>query len=372
MIMKDLSHLKVAIVHDWLVGGGAERVVYELHQMFPEAPIYTSYCSDEWREKLDGKVVTGWLQHFGRLRKVLALGRIWWFGRLDLSGYDLVISSSGNGEAFGIRTPKSTTHVCYCHTPTHYYWRHYDQYMKEPGVGVFNPLVRLGLKVLVGPLRKWDLKASKRPDYFIANSKHIQADIKTYYGRDSAVVHPPIDIERFAVNGPKKRIGFLTAGRQVPYKHTALIVEACTKLNVPLTVIGDGPDNARLRHSAGPTITFRGAATNNRVADGDMGPLFASAEAFLFAAFEDFGVTPVEALAAGTPVIAYKAGGALDYVIPGKTGEFFEEQTVESLMEALRNFDASKYDHDAIARSAQAFSAQAFARNMRAFLEKVL
>ncbi|MGH7237689.1 MAG: glycosyltransferase, partial [Candidatus Saccharimonadales bacterium] len=120
---------RVAIVHDWLLRGGSERVVMELHKMFPDAPIYTSYCTDEWREKLDDQVITGWLQHFGKLRKFMVLGRIWWFSHLDLSEYDLVISSSGNGEAFSVYTEPPTIHVCYCHSPTHYYWRHYDEYM---------------------------------------------------------------------------------------------------------------------------------------------------------------------------------------------------------------------------------------------------
>lgn len=372
MGMKDLPQLKVAIVHDWLVGGGAERVVYELHKMFPDAPIYTSYCSDEWREKLDGKVVTGWLQHFGKLRKFLVLGRIWWFTHLDFSGYDLVISSSGNGEAFGVRTPKNTKHVCYCHSPTHYYWRHYEQYLKRPGFGFFDPLARFGLKLLVGPLRKWDLKASKRPDYFIANSTHIQADIKKYYGRDSVVIHPPIDVERFANAPQSERQGFVAFGRLATAKRMDIIVEACTKLGLPLKIIGGGPDYPRLKKLAGPNVTFLNKTNGNYVTDDAMPALVAGAEAFLFASFDDFGISPVEALAAGTPVIAYKAGGALDYVTPGKTGEFFDEQTVESLVKVLQTFDSSKYNYREIAQSAQAFSARAFAQNMRDFLEKTL
>ena len=154
MPSKELSTLKVAIVHDWLVGGGAEKVVEQLHVMFPDAPIYTSYCTDEWRDRLDNKVVTGWLQHFGKLRKFMALGRIWWFEHLDLSEYDLVISSSGNGEAFAVKTRPDTLHVNYCHSPTHYYWRHYDTYIARPGFGVFDPLARLELRLIVGPLRK--------------------------------------------------------------------------------------------------------------------------------------------------------------------------------------------------------------------------
>lgn len=359
--------MKVAIVHDWLVGGGAERVVYELHQLYPDAPIYTSYCSPEWRQRLDGKVVTGFLQRwpFPALRKFIPMLRIWWFSRLDLRGYDLIISSSGNGEAFGVRKPAGALHICYCHSPTHYYWRHYDQYMRSPGFGVFNPLARLGLRILVGPLRKWDYRAAQGPDFFVANSSHIQADIKQYYGRDADVIHPPIDTARFALTGPSIRKGFVTAGRQVPYKRTDIIIEACNQLQLPLTVIGpaDGPEHDRLVRLAGPTITFR---TN--VTDAEMPVLFAGAEAFLFAAHEDFGITPIEAMAAGTPVLAYKAGGALDYVVEGTTGLFFAEQTAASLAAALQAFPSQQFDHTAIAEHAQRFSIAAFRKSMQQYV----
>lgn len=365
--MTHIKNLKVAIVHDWLVGGGAERVVFELHRLFPDAPIYTSYATDEWRKRLDGKVVTGWLQHFGRVRKFLPVGRMWWFSQLDLSGYDLVISSSGNGEAFGVRVPDGVPHICYCHTPAHYYWRHYEHYLARPGFGAFDWLARLGLRALVGPLRKWDLKASKRPTYYIANSAHIKSDIKKYYGREAIVIHPPIDVGRFDPSTPvKKRTHFITVGRQATYKRTDLIVEACTRLNLPLEVLGSGPDHERLKKLAGPSVTFIERPTDEEVAEH-----LNHAKAFLFAAFEDFGVTPVEALAAGTPVITYKAGGALDYVKPGKTGLFFEEQTVDSLVAALKKFDASDFRPKEIAQFAQTFSAEAFDHKFRAFLADI-
>jgi glycosyltransferase involved in cell wall biosynthesis len=361
---------KVAIVHDWLVGGGAELVVEQLHKLFPEAPIYTSYCTREWRKRLNGKVKTGILQYWplSALRKYIPILRIWWFTRLKFGGYDLVISSSGNGEAKGIHTPRSTIHINYSHSPTHFYWRHYDQYLREPGFGIFDPLVRFWLKLLVGPLRRWDYKAAQRPDYIIANSSHIKADIQKYYDRSSVVIHPPIYVERFkALAGTKKRSGFVIAGRQTPYKRFDLAVVACTKLKLPLTVIGIGPDHARLRKLAGPTITFLG-----RVSDEVMAEELASAKAFIFPQIEDFGITPVEAMAAGTPVIAYKAGGALDYVVPGKTGLFFEEQTARSLAAALRQFSPRKFDNQQIAAAAERFSRQRFVQKMRAYIKKVL
>lgn len=365
---------KVAIVHDWLVGGGAEMVVLELHRMFPEAPIYTSYCSDEWRQKLDGKVVTGWLQHwpFSKLRKFIPLLRIWWFGSLDLSGYDLVISSSGNGEAKSVKAgsqyKQGTLHICYCHSPTHFYWRHYDQYLQSPGFGIFNPVVRLALRLLVGPLRRWDLKASKRPDVYIANSEHIKRDIKRYYQRDSTVIWPPIDTDRF-IKGTTiaKRHGFITVGRQQPYKRVDLIVEACNRLGLPLTIIGGGPDHEQLKKIAGPTVDF---IPKDKATDAVITEQMAHAEAFIFASFEDFGITPIEALAAGTPVIAYKAGGALDYIQPGVNGAFFEEQTVESLVAALKKFKTGDYNAKKVSQTSRQFSAGHFRERMLHFIEK--
>lgn len=358
--------LRVAIVHDWLVGGGAELVVEQLHKMYPDAPIYTSYCTDEWRKRLDNKVVTGWLQHLGKIRKFIPVLRIWWFTQLKLDEYDLVISSSG-AEAKGIKT--KTLHVNYCHAPTHYYWSRYDEYMKHPGFGKFDWLARIGLKLLVAPLRKWDYKTAQRPDYIIANSNHIKTEIKKYYHRDATVIFPPVHFERFQKpqhkNLPRK--GFVIAGRQTPYKRFDLAIQACTKLNLPLRVIGSGPDHARLRSLAGPSIEFLG-----RISDEAMEKEFASAEALLFPGLDDFGITPVEAMAAGTPVIAYKAGGALDYVIEGKTGMFFEEQTVDSLCKALQAFQSKTFHADTIRDSVRKFAPEYFQQNMSDYIAHLL
>ncbi len=361
--------LRVAIVHDWLVGGGAELVVEQLHKLFPDAPIYTSYCTREWRRRLDGKVKTGWLQWwpFSRLRKYLAVCRIWWFTRLDFTGYDLVISSSG-AEAKGIRVPHSTIHINYCHAPTHYYWSRYNEYMEHPGFGAFDGLARFGLKHLVGPLRKWDYKAAQRPDYIIANSTHIKAEIQKYYDRSATVIYPPVYTERFkALVGTKKRKGFIVSGRQTPYKRFDLAVVACTKLGLPLTVIGTGPEHRRLRKLAGKTVTFLG-----KVSDEVLEEEFASAKALLFPGLDDFGITPLEAMAAGTPVVAYKAGGALDYIIPHKTGVFFDEQSVTSLAKALREVTKEQFASVEISHFAERFTRERFRRNMRLLVKKVM
>lgn len=358
---------RVAIVHDWLVGGGAELVVEQLHKMYPDAPIYTSYATDEWRQRLDGKVVTGWLQHLGNIRKFIPILRIWWFTRLNLSSFDLVISSSG-AEAKGIKVAKDTLHVNYCHAPTHYYWSRYDEYMERPGFGRFDWLARIGLRLFVAPLRKWDLKASTRPNYIIANSTHIKREIKKYYGRDSTVIHPPVYFERFQKpeNQVDRRHGFVISGRQTPYKRFDLAIQACTELKLPLTVIGGGPDHDRLESLAGPTVKFLGFAPDTIVEQE-----FARASALIFPGVDDFGITPVEAMASGTPVIAYEAAGALDYVIPGETGEFFAPHNVEALKVALKNFKPKQYDASVISKFALKFSPQTFQRNMRDYLKNL-
>jgi glycosyltransferase involved in cell wall biosynthesis len=366
--------IKVAIVCDWLTGtGGAERVVLELHKMFPDAPIYTSqynknpkiWYGDKWFA--DADVRTLWLQHLPKsFKKFLPLLRARAFSKLDLSEYNLVISSSG-AEAKGVKTSPNTTHITYCHAPTHYYWERYEQYLKYPGFGVLNPLACLGLRVLVGPLRRWDYKAAQKPDYFIANSNYTKSQIKKYYGRDSKVIYPPVDVERFKPKGKTNRVGFLVAGRQTPYKRFDLAVAACTQLNVPLTVIGNGPQHNKLVGMAGPRVTFL-----TKVSDSDMPHYFQSADAFIFPGVDDFGIVAAEALAAGTPVIAYKDGGALDYVKEGKTGLFFDEPTVNSLAEAIKTFNPSKFNSNTITKSTTKFSSKNFSINIQKYIDSVI
>jgi glycosyltransferase involved in cell wall biosynthesis len=363
--------MKVAIVHDWFVGGGAERVVYELHKMYPNAPIYTAYCSEQWQSRLAStQVITSYMQHwpFSKLRKFLPPLRARWFSRLNLDAYDLVISSSG-AEAKAVKVKKPAIHINYCHAPTHYYWGRYDEYMKNPGFGIFDPLARLGLKLLVGPMRRWDLKAAQRPDYMIANSNFIKDQIKKYYGRDSVVIHPPVDTERFKILNKSSisRKGFLTAGRQTSYKRIDLAVAACTKLDLPLTVIGDGPYHQKLIKMAGQSVKFVAGASDQEVVK-----YFQSAEAFIFPGTDDFGIVAVEALAAGTPVIAYKDGGALDYVQPDKTGLFFEKQTTDSLANTIENFNLASFDSKIIAAEAAKFSPAVFHSAVKNFIGEKL
>jgi glycosyltransferase involved in cell wall biosynthesis len=232
---------------------------------------------------------------------------------------------------------------------------------------VFDPLARLGLRLLVAPLRRWDLGVSKNPDYFIANSTHIQKDIKKYYGRDAAVIHPPVDISRFTVLSQDRRGGFITVGRQAPAKHTDIIVKACTQLHVPLTVVGNGPEHGRLQKLAGESVTFAPPASDKDVAE-----YMGMANAFIFASMDDFGITPIEALASGTPVIAYKAGGALDYIVPGKTGEFFTEQTAASLISTLKTFNPGAFNPAQLRAQAEQFAPEIFRRKLHDFITNVL
>jgi len=371
---------KVAIVCDWLTGtGGAERVVLELHRMFPDAPIYTSQYDPskiDWFK--DADVRTGWLQKLPKsLRKFLPALRAWYFSHLDLSDYDLIISSSG-AEAKGVKAG-SKTHICYMHSPTHYYWIRYNEYLKNPGFGKLDFLARVGLKILVGPLRRWDHSAAQRPTHIIANSTHTQNMIKKFYGRDSTVIFPPVDTKRFSalipspameVTGPasqnittQTRAGFVTAGRQTPYKRIDLPVQACTDLELPLVVIGNGPEHRKLERMAGKSVTFLTGKSDEEVAH-----YFQTALAFIFPNMDDFGIVAVEALAAGTPVIAYKAGGALDYIVEGKTGLFFDKQDVNSLEKVLKDFNPDRFNSSEIQKYADKYSIANFAKNMREFI----
>jgi glycosyltransferase involved in cell wall biosynthesis len=370
--LSSLSDLKVAIVCDWLTSiGGAERVVLDIHRLFPEAPIYTSqYDPSKISVFKDADVRTTWLQKLPKgttFKKFLPVLRRFAFEGLDLREYDLIISSSG-AEAKAVKKLKpGAIHICYCHSPTHYYWSRYDEYLQNPGFGRLNFLARLGLKILVKPMRKWDYKVAQRPTYLIGNSNHIVKMIKKYYNREAVVVHPPVDIERFAIQTPKNRQGFVITGRQIPYKKIDLAILACNKLKVPLNVVGFGPEHDNLVKMAGPTIKF-----HTNVSDAEMVNYLSTAEAFLFPGIEDFGIAPVEAMAAGTPVIAYQAGGAYDYVLPGKTGLFFKDQTADSLAEAIKKFDPANFKHADLIAKAQEFNHQAFFDNFSQFVEQVV
>jgi glycosyltransferase involved in cell wall biosynthesis len=360
---------KVAIVYDWLTNmGGAERVVLAAQQAFPDAPIYTSVFDAESCPQFKNlDIRTSWLQRFPRfLRKKHQLFPILrWsaFRRLDLSEYDVVISIT-SAEAKAVRVQPGARHICYCLTPTRYYWSHYEEYKKEPGFGPLNPLAKLILPTFVGWMRRLDLRAAANVTEFIAISSVIAGRIKTYYGRDSRIIYPPVDMERFrhlAIGSPRQ--GFVALGRQVPYKRFDLAVQACTKLGLPLTVYGNGPEHQRLIDLAGPTVKFVVGASDETIA-----AALTKAQAFMFPQEEDFGIVQVEALAAGCPVIAFAKGGALDVITDGKTGVFFDQQTVDSIINALQRCQTTRFAPKILQAHAETFSTEQFVQQMRDLL----
>ena len=359
--------LKVAIVCDWLDGiGGAEQVVRAFHRQYPDAPIYTSTYRPQnidWFSNAD--VRTGWLNIFPtKLRKFLSPLRYLYFDHLDLRQYDLILSSSG-AEAKGVKTRADATHICYLHAPTQYYWQKYDDYLKNPGFGPLDPLARLGLKLLVSPLRRIDYKFAQRPDHIITASSYVQGEIKKYYHRTSTIIFPPVNTEKFRCRS-KNRNGFVTIGRQVPWKRVDLAIAACIKTKQQLTVIGDGSEHEDLVRQAQAhqnLITFLPTTDSAGVRRA-----LSQARGFIFPSLEPFGIAPVESLATGTPVIAYGAGGALDYIIDGQNGILFPSQSVKSLSTAIKKFNQSTFDHRAITRSANKFSEKIFTTKTQAFI----
>ncbi len=333
---------KIAIIHDWLTTmGGAEPLVLEIHKLFPTAPIYTSVYDAEKMPAFHGiDVRTTHLQT--KLPKKLRFKHVLWptfraqaFRQLDLSEFDIIISSS-SAEAKAVRkTRKGQVHIAYIHTPIRYYWSHYEEFRKEFSFGALTPLIRPFIPYFVKKMRKLDLESVKDIDIFIANSTITQERIKRYYNKPSTIVYPPVDVARFTPPPKGERSGYIIWGRHVPYKRFDLAIKAANQLGVPLTITGTGSDTERLKGLAGPTVQFVG-----RVSDEELVRLAQTSKAFLFPNEEDFGIAAAEALAAGTPVIAYKKGGALDIVQEGETGLFFEEQTVDSLVDAIQRFEA--------------------------------
>ena len=354
--------MRVAIVHDWITSfSGAERVVLELHKMYPSAPIYTSvYNPDRAPQFAAADIRTSFIQkiplankyhqYFSFLRRIT-------FKQFDFSNYDVVISSSG-AEAKSIRTGKDTLHINYCHAPTHYYWSRYDQYTKSSSTSFMNSVAKLVLKATIRKSRRWDYLAAQQPDIMIANSNHIAREIQKYYDREATVIHPPVDLGRFEVNSGDRN-GFVIVGRQTHYKRIDLAVVACTELAMPLVVVGHGPQHEFLKSIAGPTIKFVTDASDEDVAE-----LISQAEAFIFPGLDDFGIVAIEAMAAGTPIIAYKAGGSLDY-IDSRTGVFFDHQTPESLIEAIEKFDARNFPPKKVAEASKEYSLSAFTKKIK-------
>lgn len=361
--------MKTAIVCDWITGwGGAERVVQAVHEMYPDAPIYTSQYDKrkiDWFK--DADVRTGWLNGFPKfLKKLLPFFRCWYFSHLDLSEYDLIISITG-AEAKAVKRKRGATHVCYLHAPTQYYWGLYDKYMKDPGFGMFNFLMRFGLKVSVGFMRRLDFKYAQRPDVIVVNSEYIKAETKKYYKRNAVVVAPPVNYDFFSkkAGSSKKREGYVATGRQVSWKRFDLAVNSCRELERKLTLIGSGPEHRRLRELADrdQDITFISKTDDKGIREALSG-----AQAFLFPSKEPFGIAAVEALACGTPVIAFAEGGSKDFVT-NKNGVLFEEQSKVEVVAAMRKLEEREYDSATVSKTAEKFSEENFVKKFGKVIE---
>jgi glycosyltransferase involved in cell wall biosynthesis len=359
--------LRVAIVHDWLNQiGGAEGVLETLVEMFPEAPVYTSMY---WPEAMPAgyqqwDIRTTWMDRLPGIHRhhqpYLMLYPLA-FGGLELQDYDLVIS---NKSAFclGVRTSLNTRHVCYCLTPTRFVWD-FETYVRREQVG---NAARRAVRPFLGWLRRWERSAADRVDAFVSISNEIQSRVRHVYGRESAIIYPPVDTGRFAPNPNGKHDSyFLIVSRLVPYKRIDLAVRAFTELGLPLWIGGDGRDRASLEAMAGPNVRFLG-----RVPDRELGQLMSHCRAFIFPGLEDFGITPVQVMAAGRPVIAYAGGGALDYVLEGVTGTFFHDRTPESLADAVRGFDETAFEPARIRAHAEQFDTSVFKSRLKAFVHE--
>jgi len=369
-----MNNNKIAIVHEWLVNyAGSEKVVESFTNIFPESPIYTlvDFLDKEQRDIiLKGKQsVTSFIQHLPyakkQHRKYLPL-----FPKaiesFNLKKFNLILSSS-HSVAKGVRTKENQLHICYCHSPMRYAWDEADYYLQEANLtgGFKGKVAQLVLKYL----KKWDVKSAQNVDYFIANSKHIAAKIKRIYNRQADVIYPPVDTQKFSLVTEKEDY-YLTASRLVPYKRIDMIVDAfANMLDKKLVVIGSGPEKEKIKAKATPNIDVIGYQDFNSLKG-----YMEKAKAFVFAAEEDFGIIVVEAMACGTPVIAGNFGGTSESVIDGKTGVLFPDQSVESIISAIKKFEqiSKTLSYSAIRNHSEKFSRYTFEHNIKEYVNEKL
>lgn len=359
---------RVAIVHDWLtIPGGSEQVVLELLEMFPQAELFTSvYDPSPWPAQITDRTVhssflsriPGAARHYPKLLPLMNRA----FRSFDLSGFDLVLSSS-HACAKNVRTPPNALHVCYCHTPMRYAWD--EGFLDGEEV---SRAMRLALPPLLAQLRRADLAGAAGPDVFVANSQHVADRIQRYYGRSAEVVHPPVDVDHFlGVERQPTSDGYLIFGRVVPYKRVDLAVAACARLGRPLKVAGAGRALDAVQAAAGAGTEFLG-----KVSEQERDRLLGSARALLFPGEEDFGIVPVEAQAAGVPVIAYGVGGAAESVLDGRTGVLFDEQSVAGLVAGIERFETLQLDNALVRENAMRFGQDRFRTEMAEVIERAL
>jgi glycosyltransferase involved in cell wall biosynthesis len=361
--------MKVAIIQEWLTTmGGSEKVVQAIADLFPTADIFTLVADPKLVKELgfeNRKVTTSIIQKLPwGMKKYKTYLPFFPFAieQFDLSEYDLIISSN-HAVAKGVLTTGDQLHVTYCHSPIRYAWDLHHQYLKEEGLG-FN-IKGLLARYFLHRIRIWDFVTASRPDYFVSNSNFIGRRILKVYQKTSTTIYPPIEVDQFVLE-TKKEDYYVTSSRMVPYKKIDLIVEAFSRMpGRRLIVIGDGPDYKKIKAKAGENIQFTGYLESSELI-----LKLQKARAFVFAAVEDFGMLPVEAQACGTPVIALGKGGSLETVVHGKTGILFPEQTVESLIKAVGQFETLTFDPLVIRKHAELFSITMFKKNFYNFIEE--
>ncbi len=357
-----LSHGKVALVASWLnQHGGAERCLEAAHQVFPRAPVFTSTY---WPSAMPPEYRT-WDIRVSFLNRIpVANQRLLLplyplaFESLNLSGYDRVLSMT-SAFAHGVRVSPGAKHFCYLFTPARFLWNYRD-YVERERIG---RLPRTFLPLFISTLRGWDRRAARRVHQFVAISETVRERITVSYGRDSTIIYPPVDVDRFTVSTVHDDY-FLILSRLVPYKRIDLAVQAFNDLGLPLVIAGDGRDRSRLQALAKSNVRFLG-----RVSDAESCDLMARCRAFIFPGEEDFGITPLEANACGKPVVAFAGGGARETIVEGVTGQFFREPTAQCLAEAVSHFDDRKFDATAIRKHAENFSTQVFKDKIRQLVE---
>jgi glycosyltransferase involved in cell wall biosynthesis len=369
----DPSQRRIALAHHWMVGmRGGEKVLAQIGQVVPRAPIYTLVAQPEKLSPAlrEHPLRTSWMQslpggakHYKKLlplfpRAVASL-------RVDRP-VDLILSSDAS-VIKGLSYPEGTPHVCYCHSPPRYLWDLQEDYMKSAEAG--GALGRAVFNRVVPYVREFDRKAAQRVTHFIANSSFVRERIRTCYGRESVVIHPPVHLDEFEIATQPPKDFYLVVSQLVPYKRIELAVTAFNRMRKKLVIIGEGSERARLEEMAGKTVTFLGSQRLPVLRDH-----FRRCRALIFPGIEDFGITPLEAQASGRPVIAFRAGGVLETIGENSTGLFFDEPTVDSLVDAVEKFEAGKKDFDPAdcRKNAERFSAERFRQQLRDFLAKVV
>ncbi len=357
--------MKTALLHYWLTNlRGGENVFAEIAKMFPDADIFTHAYAPEVMDGIFGshRITETSIGKLPGARKHCQYYLPMMPGalkKLNLTGYDLIISSE-SGPIKGIRKPTGSRHVCYCHTPMRYLWDMYDEYYRASGVAG-----KICMRLFRDYLRRYDLRSAECVDEFVANSQFVADRIQRIYHRDAEVIYPPVETDYFSAASHPKEEYYLLAGQLISYKHPELAVLACTRLRKKLVVTGVGSMAEKLRKIAGSTIEFRG-----RVSNAELRACYAGAQALIFPGIEDFGIVPVEAQAAGTPVIALGAGGALETVIPDQTGVFFDAPTVESLMDAITRFESMHFIAADCQRNARRFAPEIFRERFQQLIER--